>query len=248
MIKKFKLFINESFKDDVMSEYKILHLNKKEKIDYFEDRIYDFENIDWNRKDIESHWDRITKVFFLRRKNDFWSTYYTFTSYEFDLCPNRILQRYIDLCIKYGLGIPYECLDSLNTKQKELFLDSCAKNAKQSYVNITIIKLFSDKQMYVYLVNLAKNHFYLADKDFDYLSDKFRKFYLYKCAEFNLKIQDDFFTLIENGEYYRNYYIDKCFNKCIITGKVLDSSLLKYLSDEKKTYLLYKTFRKRVIK
>ena len=224
MILKFKQFINESIK----TEYQLNHLNNKQKRDYFEERLRDFIHSDFGDENIK----------FRYNDKGYKTEYYPFTEYEFDLCPLNILNKYIEICIQYGLGIPYECLNSLNTKQKELFLDSCAKNARQSYVKLNIFKLFNDKQMYNYIVNSVKNKRHLSNLQFEYLSDKFKKFYLDKCIQFKTIISNTEFSWIKSDkekEYYINYYINKCLEK----GGELNSELINTLSDKQK--LIYYT-------
>ena len=232
MIKKFKLFINETLKDSntrIITEYQLLHLNKKEKIDYFEGRLFEFENSDFNDNNIYNGYN----------ENGSDVEYYPFKEYEFDLCPLNILKRYIDLCIKYGLGIPYECLDSLNNNLKIKFLDSCAKNARRGYIRLHVLKLFSDKQMYVYITNLVKKRNYITKIEIIYLSDKFKKIFLDKCIDFNkCYLPSAFFSVIEDdSEYnnYKSYYINKCLEK----GAELAEYDILDLSDEQK--LIYYT-------
>jgi hypothetical protein len=230
MIKKFKTFINESktFDSFIKTEYQILHLNKKERMDYFENRLYYFEYSDFNDLNIQFGINDIGNK----------TEYFPFRDYELLLCPKLIKNKYIQICIDKGLGIPLNEIDSLTPNQKNLFLDSCAKNARSSYVNLNVFKLFSDKQMYIYIVNSTKKKQHLSDKAFIFLSDKFKKFYMDKCIEYKSPISSKELSWIEPEEdriYYSNYYINACIEK----GRELDSELLDTLSDEQK--LVYYT-------
>ena len=231
MIKKFKIFINEStiFDSSFMkTEYQILHLNREERLKYFEKRLYYFEN---------SEFDDLSITHGLT-KNGYRTEYFPFTDYEFSLCPKLIKNKYIQICIDKGLGIPLNEIDSLTPNQKNLFLDSCAKNARSSYIKLDFLKLFSDKQMYVYLVNYIKKKQHLSDKAFIFLSDKFKKFYMDKCIEYKSPISSKELSWIEPEEdriYYTNYYINACIEK----GGELKHDQIDTLTDEQK--LVYYT-------
>jgi hypothetical protein len=231
MILKFKTFINESkIINESLSktEYQILHLNREERMDYFEERLYYFERSDFDDLNIQ----------FGNNENGYKTEYFPFLDYELSLCPPKIKNKYIQICIDKGLGIPLNEIDSLTPNQRSLFLDSCAKNARSSYVRLNILKLFSDKQMYVYLVNSIKKKKHLSDKAFIFLSDKFKKFYMDKCIQYKSPISSQELFWIKPDEdriYYTNYYINTCIEK----GGELKHDQIDTLTDEQK--LVYYT-------
>jgi len=231
MIKNFKTFINETISFDasfMKTEYQILHLNREERLKYFENRLYYFEN---------SEFDDLSITHGLT-KNGYRTEYFPFLDYEFSLCPKLIKNKYIQICIDKGLGIPLNEIDSLTPNQKILFLDSCAKNARSSYIKLDFLKLFSDKQMYVYLVNSIKKKQHISDKAFIFLSDKFKKFYMDKCIQYKSPIDNDELSRIKPDEdkiYYTNYYINTCIEK----GGELKYEQIDALTDEQK--LVYYT-------
>ena len=227
MIKKFKKFINknklikESF--DIKTEYQIHHLNREEKIKYFEERFYSFENSDFDDLNIQIG----------RDENGYRTEYFPFTDYEFSLCPKLIKDKYIQICINKGLGIPINEIENLKPNQKKVFLDSCAKNARQSYVRLNIMELFSDEQLSIFIDNFTKNHHHLSNKQLIFLSDKFKKFYIDKIIYYNSRLSKTELDWIEPKEdrvYYTNYYINTCIEK----GGKLDFILLDTLTDEQK--------------
>ena len=112
MIKKFKTFINESktFDSFIKTEYQILHLNKKERMDYFENRLYYFEYSDFNDLNIQFGINDIGNK----------TEYFPFRDYELLLCPKLIKNKYIQICIDKGLGIPLNVIDMLTPNQAHL--------------------------------------------------------------------------------------------------------------------------------
>jgi hypothetical protein len=130
-IKKYNdYFLFENNRIPIKTQYQIFHLTKEERNEYFTKRLEDYKN-----------------------------GLSTFNGYEFEICPKKIKDEYIDTCIKNGYGIYKENYDDImNPIKKDKYIISS--------------KVF--------------NHEKVHDIDFNKFTDELKSFYIGKLIQHNI--------------------------------------------------------------
>jgi hypothetical protein len=227
MIKKFKIFINESKlineSAGVKTEYQILHLNKEERTEYFINRINDLKD----KRGVKTR----------------------FKDYEWDLCPKNLKVNYIEEEVMKNGNITYAQFDWCNDALKRRYingswslsndmLELCSEELKNLYktkqielrLSINTPQLSNDlfdfcdyQQKKTYVSAIANTYVKLTDEQYEMCPDDLKKLYfLNKIKKDAYSITDRIFELSSNE--LKNEYIQLCIDRNInINNEKLES-------------------------
>jgi hypothetical protein len=243
MIKKFKTFINESV-NIKKTEYQILHLNKEERIEYFIQRINEF-----NKKSR------------------------SFEDYEWELCPPKLKLKYVELCIIAGEGLEKNMIEDIQNEELKLKykisikpsiieteedFNKLSDSVKEVLISSKrkIVDLLTDYELKTHKLAITDYEFDwcneflkhliiskciskgsgLTKKQFDFCSDEQKNKYIYGIIKNNNELEDyewEFCSDKQKTDYIKNIFKSEY-------NIYLQLYQFKWCNDElKKNYILH---------